>query len=476
MQGRLWTAALVLAVLPLLYGLVVALVVDKTSWIVSNAGIGPASCTGWQWHIQLGWLPVWETVRQYPVVAVAIGFLLWWRVRRAERIAAWATALFLALVSLPTPLLFAFDMVRNPGCLSLWEPFVGWTLAWSGYYALPMAVLLATVLRIRRRTVAALLVLGLVLAIAGDHRPGPADGSWMGTTTRKDCPDRLPFQTEKTAAAHIARIARMPSRARERAYICMVRGFPFSPRYQGGVQEDDKRADWEVLAEGRSLCRAEEERRPLPYGRGEPTQIAYLCPGLAARTQAENEVRQRQAAEESRRDDARYNAYCRRLRKPGTVRQGTTFAMSDEGGAYYLLDKEYDEAAPQQANDKASDTGMVGVGRGVVALQAGETDAFFCLAARAYREPPPVERKGWDRIVEVGVDAPAGQLRFSDMGTPEKDLPVLTLAGPGSYRVRIHDRYAPPGTSGDLPEEAHLIVVFPGKSKRTEVYKGKLGR
>ncbi|MFC9978103.1 hypothetical protein ACFVH6_45065 [Spirillospora sp. NPDC127200] len=476
-QGWSWTAALVLTALPLLFGLVVALVADKTSWIISSAGIGPVDCTGWQWYTDLNWLPVWGTVRQYPIVAVATGFLLWWRVRRAERIAAWATALFLALVSLPTPLLFGLDMIRDEGCLGLWEPFVGWTLAWSGYYALPMAVVLATVLRVRRRPVAALLALGLVLAVAGDHRPGPADGSWMGVTTREDCPDRPPLQTEKTAAAHIARIAQMPLRERERAYICMVRGFPFSPTSWESAKNGDKRTDWEVLAEGRSLCRAEEEKRPLPIGRrGEPVQIAYLCPGLAARTQAENEVRQRQVAEEGKRDEARYNAYCRRLRKPGAVRQGIASAASDEGGAYYLADEEYDETALRRATDEAIDNGMVGVGRGIAVLQAGETDAFFCLAARAYRKPPPVELKGWDRVVEVGVDAPAGRLRLGDMGTPEKGLPVLTLKGPGSYRVRIHDRFAPAGTSGDLPEEAHLIVVFPGESKQTKVYKGKLGR
>ncbi|MGI5164217.1 hypothetical protein ACQEU3_07665 [Spirillospora sp. CA-253888] len=475
-QGWMWTAALVLTALPTVYDLLMSLFSPGVGrgFIVA----GPGNCLGERWHTELVWLPVWRQVREYPVAAVAFGFLLWWRVRRAGRIAAWATALFLALVSLPTPLLFAFDMARNEHCLSLWEPFVGWTLGWSGYYALPMAVVLATVLRVRRRPVAMLLALGLVFAVAGDHRPGPADGSWMGVATREDCPDRPSFQVEKPAA-HIARVARMPLRERERAYICMVRGFPISVGYFRRTRSDDERPDWEVLAEGRQTCHAlEQERRPppTPLGYQGPAQLAFLCPATAARVQARTAEAQRQAAEEQKRDDARYNAYCRRLRKPGPVRQGTAFSMSDEGGAYYLMDEKYDEAAPQQANEKAIGNGTVGVGRGVVALQAGETDAFFCVAVRAYRKPPPVERKGWDRIVEVGVDAPAGRLRFSDMGTPAKGLPVLTLAGPGSYRVRIHDRHAPAGTSGDLPEEAHLIEVFPGESKRTKVYKGRPGR
>ncbi|MFD0416811.1 hypothetical protein [Streptomyces sp. NPDC127108] len=79
--------------------------------------------------------------------------------------------------------------------------------------------------------------------------------------------------------------------------------------------------------------------------------------------------------------------------------------------------------------------------------------------------PPAVDDQGsWDEIIEVTVQAPTGRLRahsLEDSGFPE--LPVLSTAGSGAYRVRVHARGradAPTVVRGD-PVEDYLLQVWP---------------
>ncbi len=53
------------------------------------------------------------------------------------------------------------------------------------------------------------------------------------------------------------------------------------------------------------------------------------------------------------------------------------------------------------------------------------------------------------------------------------DLPVLTPAGPGSYRVRVHARgrdTAPDGVAEE-PLEDYLLTVWPAPPRSDTVYK-----
>ncbi|MGK5684870.1 hypothetical protein [Actinoplanes sp. URMC 104] len=46
----------------------------------------------------------------------------------------------------------------------------------------------------------------------------------------------------------------------------------------------------------------------------------------------------------------------------------------------------------------------------------------------------------WDDITEASVHAPQGQLRVCPLEGDLPDLPLLSTAGPGWYRVRVHAR------------------------------------
>ncbi|MGW2532807.1 hypothetical protein ACWC10_38055, partial [Streptomyces sp. NPDC001595] len=60
--------------------------------------------------------------------------------------------------------------------------------------------------------------------------------------------------------------------------------------------------------------------------------------------------------------------------------------------------------------------------------------------ARTFYEGLKLPAEGdWEEIVEVSVYAPTGNLRVDALDTgPVVELPLLSSAGPGWYRVRVH--------------------------------------
>lgn len=81
-------------------------------------------------------------------------------------------------------------------------------------------------------------------------------------------------------------------------------------------------------------------------------------------------------------------------------------------------------------------------------------------------QPPPVadDQDEWEEIIEVTVQAPTGRLRAHSLEDSEfPELPVLSTAGSGAYRVRVHARGradAPTTAEGD-PVEDYLLQVWP---------------
>lgn len=80
--------------------------------------------------------------------------------------------------------------------------------------------------------------------------------------------------------------------------------------------------------------------------------------------------------------------------------------------------------------------------------------------------PEEIDEDGdvpWEEIVEADVYAPCGQLRVDSLPHgPVADLPVLSAAGPGRYRVRAHARGR--DTAFDMVQddvEDYLLVVWP---------------
>ena len=89
----------------------------------------------------------------------------------------------------------------------------------------------------------------------------------------------------------------------------------------------------------------------------------------------------------------------------------------------------------------------------------------IAVSVEARRSAPDgVGVDGWDEVVEVSLSVPQGQLKpaapMDDVADP---FPILTLAGPGDYRIRIHARGRDTEIDGvvDEPVEQYRIVVWP---------------
>ncbi|MFI0407678.1 hypothetical protein [Actinomadura sp. 3N508] len=120
---------------------------------------------------------------------------------------------------------------------------------------------------------------------------------------------------------------------------------------------------------------------------------------------------------------------------------------------------------------RATDDGLVAAVDGLVTVLTG-TEWDLCLTVRSYRKAPPLDLKHWDRVTEVGFHSADGQAGISSLLSGDEP-PPMTVAGAGSYRIRLHvrGRNAPEAFWPDMPAEHHLLVVFPGKSKKQKLLK-----
>lgn len=127
--------------------------------------------------------------------------------------------------------------------------------------------------------------------------------------------------------------------------------------------------------------------------------------------------------------------------------------------------------------DKASATKLVGATPGDLTILTADTDKHVCVAVEAYARRPPVEVEGWEKVVEVGYRSTAGEMVFTgeddDGNMIEVDeLPDLAIRGTGRYRVRVHMRGAKAALADDGDARQHfLVVVYPGDSRQTEIYR-----
>ncbi len=78
-------------------------------------------------------------------------------------------------------------------------------------------------------------------------------------------------------------------------------------------------------------------------------------------------------------------------------------------------------------------------------------------------DPPPVEAKGWDDIVEATIAVPDGVLNVLGWGATSFDDRNLAIAGPGMYRVRAHarDRLAQYDLSALRAKERFMFEIWP---------------
>lgn len=102
--------------------------------------------------------------------------------------------------------------------------------------------------------------------------------------------------------------------------------------------------------------------------------------------------------------------------------------------------------------------GLVGVTQGMLIVFTGIAHGPVSLTVHARHLPPPaLDQDAWDEIVDVSMTATA------DVCTDGATLPPLTIAGPGTYRVRVHarGRDTSPDATVTSPVEEYLIVAWP---------------
>ncbi|MFA1545572.1 hypothetical protein [Actinomadura chokoriensis] len=464
-QLFLWLAAVVVSVVPLV--LVAASSLLGTSRTAMGIGfaLSPNECGGWFHQLDVQSVPGFAQVSGKPYLVVVPAFLIWLVTR--WRAAGWVAVAILAPVALAGPVLLGYDVARwGQRCVDLWFlPWPGWQVAWWTGRLLLVALLLAAVCRPRPgmvRAVSGVLVIGLVLGVGGDQEPPR-----VVMADPEDCAKARSVPLQGSGSL-VSAVERLSERDRKLAYVCSVRGHP-GMRLGWGPAPEPTLSDAVVLDMGRRACRGDKPQPGIErHGVRWPSlqQMAYLCPERAAARLREQERREAALRVEYEREQAKEKAYCKRTvpAGPEPVREVTDVMWGGESSSYYVggMSDSFDEAV--------ADGLVASDGRLVTVLTGTEGD--LCLTVRAYRKAPPLDLDGWERVAEVGFDSPDGRSKVGSMDGPVEPM-VVTAAGRGSYRLRVYvrGRREPETFSPQMPAEKHLLVVFPGKSKKRKVYK-----
>jgi hypothetical protein len=118
--------------------------------------------------------------------------------------------------------------------------------------------------------------------------------------------------------------------------------------------------------------------------------------------------------------------------------------------------------------------GLVVARPGAAVIFTGASSGVVEIQVEVHGDSPPmVSTDGWDEVVETTVQVPRGRLAVDAPMANAPDLPVLTPAGPGSYRIRVHARGR--DTAPDIvafePAEHYLITVWPSPPAPEAVHK-----
>ncbi|MEU4834865.1 hypothetical protein [Streptosporangium sp. NPDC023615] len=313
----------------------------------------------------------------------------------------------------------------------------------------------------RRRAIrvatAAVVVLPIIASIPPEQTPHLTYTGWS-----TDCYDRPAFGDLKPAE-------------RDATFLCRARS------RDGGVPPmfPDSLSDQQILASGRALCRAKdrEEQTAIltragserPAWGADPWELVYVCPEIVGATQPDllRSTREAEAAETA--FIAEKNAECRDPwpRTKGVAQATAKYFLFADGDHGYLVHDPKDtaaEKAAERAIDRLyDDRTLIGTAGSAVLVGHHEDVIDLCLTVKALRTAPPRRTAGWDQVTEVPVVSRSGLLTVPEMGGGDvgagAPMPDLAIAGKGRYRLRVH-------VGADAGEERHLVVVFPGTSRK----------
>ncbi|MEV4162034.1 hypothetical protein [Nonomuraea dietziae] len=313
--------------------------------------------------------------------------------------------------------------------------------------------------RVIRVAVAAVAVLPITALIHPEQTPRLTYTGWS-----MDCYDRPRFGDLKPAE-------------HDAAFLCRARSTA------GGVPPmfPDSLSDQAILAYGRALCRTKDrdEQEAIltragsarPAGGASPWDLIYVCPEIVGATHPE-------LLRSTTETEAAYTAYIAEKNAkcrdpwPGTkaVAQATArYFLFVDGDHGYLVQDPGDEAADhaaEQAMDRVyDDSALIGVAGSAVLIGHVEDVSDLCLTVKAFRTAPPQRTAGWDQVNEVPIVSRSGRLAVPEMGEGGEvgagaPMPNLAIAGKGRYRLRVYVRV------DDAGQEHHLVVVFPGASRK----------
>ncbi|GLX02065.1 hypothetical protein [Microtetraspora sp. NBRC 16547] len=506
---RLWAVATVMTLLPL------ALWVLPDSVLAFSFGlVNPPTCPAFEFQTEIYSSSIVTTLLGWDFVAVPLAFAFWLVTRggRPSRVAARAIAAYVLLPALLEPALIAYDLFTvGSACWETWQPTAGWDLG-MGAYQMTCAIFIllavrpagpASPRRIRlRRTAGAVVVCCLLLGLIGvdqgpDHRFTGADvaarsigfdsGYYMGELDADLSWDSaLPGDgdgyTEEANCGPWTVIHRSYGDTapgnRELAFLCLARDVG------GYASRLVTLPDRELLMFGRALCGVAGRPSTEPRVRTLLDQVGadygwsyalmralvFLCPDAVARTWPDLVLSEAESQRKEELYQAKMTSHCadpaRRLR---AVRQATTALFVGEGGGYFIEDgdSEGEDEASRPLN-KAFDAILWDLSAHRASVATAVENYHVCLTVKVLRHAPRVRLKGWDTVVETGVDTPSGRLGLTSWETGEP-LPNLAASGPGRYRIRIYVRNQEEAATyaSKLPVEEHLVLVYPGRSSRT---------
>ncbi|MEU6791171.1 hypothetical protein ABZ907_05715 [Nonomuraea wenchangensis] len=246
------------------------------------------------------------------------------------------------------------------------------------------------------------------------------------------------------------RVADIPVHERDRAYLCSV------------SKPHREVSDQELIGKGKAACARFAGGQPV---RARPALLALLCPEVIGRRhpelllssaqvdrqQAEERSRLReQLRREAREEDARCRDPWPALR---TRFQATASYYDWDGQPYGIYDAEADTSGDAETIWDTYSAGTLAVSGQLALIFTPAQDWATCVTAKALRSaPPPLRRRGWDKVVEADIVSKSGRLVMQTLSASRVRFPDLARGGPGRYRLRLYTR-----------EGVDLILVYPAR-------------
>lgn len=115
--------------------------------------------------------------------------------------------------------------------------------------------------------------------------------------------------------------------------------------------------------------------------------------------------------------------------------------------------------------------GLISTAPDVAVVIVGASSGQVIVEVEARRSPPAILDAGpWDEVVETDFSASSGSVIVRALMDDAPDLPVLTVDGPGLYRLRLHaaGRDMHRDEVAIEPSERYLIQMWPTATAQAE--------